>query len=58
MEFIIVLKTNVMENKRLQWNFDLRKGQGIEKILGLPNGRFLFQFIGNTFFLPRVLFDF
>ena len=29
-----------MENKRLQWNFDLRKGQGIDKILGLPNDFF------------------
>ena len=26
-----------MENKRVQWNFDLRKGQGIAKILGLPS---------------------
>ena len=29
-----------MENKRLQWNFDLRKGQGIDKSLGLPNDGF------------------
>ena len=26
-----------MENKRLQWNLDLRKAQGTDKIFGLPN---------------------
>ena len=29
-----------MENKRVQWNVDLRKGQGIDKILEPPNDGF------------------
>ena len=48
-EFIIVFKTNVMETKRLQWNFDLRKGQGIDKILGLPNDGFLLNSLKTLF---------
>ena len=29
-----------MENKRVQWNLDLKRGQGIDKILLLPNDGF------------------
>ena len=49
---------NVMEKKRLQWNLDLKKGQGIDKILGLPNDGFLLNSL-KTFFngVPRVLLD-
>ena len=38
-----------MENKRLQWNLDLRKGQGIDKILGLPNDGFLLNSLKTLF---------
>ena len=38
-----------MENKRLQWNFDLRKGQGIDKILGLPNDGFFLNSLEQLF---------
>ena len=38
-----------METKRLQWNFDLRKGQGIDKILGLPNDVFLLNSLETLF---------
>ena len=38
-----------MENKRLQWNLDLRKGQGIEKILGLPNDGFILNSLKTLF---------
>ena len=48
-EFIIVFKTNVIEHKRPQWNFDLRKGQGIDKILGLPNDSFLLNSLETLF---------
>ena len=38
-----------MENKRLQWNLDSRKGQGIDKILGLPNDGFLLNSLKTLF---------
>ena len=41
-----------MENKRLQWDLDLRKGQGTDKILGLPNDGFLLNSL-RTFFSVR-----
>ena len=40
---------NVMEKKRLQWNLDLKKGQGIDKILGLPNDGFLLNSLKTLF---------
>ena len=50
-----------MENKKLQWNLDWKKGQGIDKILGLPmQRRFPSKFIKNPFlvYVPRVLLGF
>ena len=38
-----------MEKKRLQWNLDLKKGQGIDKILGLPNDGFLLNSLKTLF---------
>ena len=38
-----------MENKRVQWNLDLGKGQGIDKILGLPNDGFLLKSLKTPF---------
>ena len=35
-EFIIVFQNERDENKRLQWNLDLTKGQGNKKILSHP----------------------
>ena len=40
-----------MENKRLQWNLDLMKGQGVDKILGLPNDGFLLNSLKTLFSL-------
>ena len=42
-------KTNVMENNRVQWNLFSRKGQGIDKILGLPNNGFLLNSLKTPF---------
>ena len=49
-----------MENKRLQWNFDLRKGEGIDQILELPNDGFFLNSLETHFlvYVPRVLLDF
>ena len=38
-----------MENKRLQWNLDLMKGQGVDKILGLPKDGFLLNSLKTLF---------
>ena len=46
------LKTNVMENKRLQWNLDLTKGQETDNILELPNDGFLLNSLKTLFSLP------
>ena len=48
-----------MENKRLQQNLDLTKGQGTDKILGLPNDGFLLNHWKHLLvYVPRVLLDF
>ena len=38
-----------MENKRVQWNLDLRKGQRIDKILRLPKDGFLLNSLKTPF---------
>ena len=40
-EFIIVFQNERDENKRLQWNLDLTKGQGTKKISEPPNDGFV-----------------
>ena len=57
-EFIIVFQNERDENKRLQWNLDLTKGQGTKKISEPPNDGFLLNSL-KTFFsgLPSVLLD-
>ena len=57
-EFIIVFQNERDENKRLQWNLDLTKGQGTKKISEPPNDGFLLNSL-KTFFngVPRVLLD-
>ena len=49
-----------MENKRVQWNLDLRNGQGIEKNFRATQRRFPSKFIENPYLVyePRVLLDF
>ena len=49
-----------MENKRVQWNLNLRNGQGIDKILGLPNDGFLLNSLKTLYLVyePRLILDF
>ena len=57
-EFIIVFQNERDENKRLQWNLDLTKGQGTNKISEPPNDGFLLNSLKTLFNgVPRVLFD-
>ena len=57
-EFIIVFQNERDENKRLQWNLDLTKGQGPKKISEPPNDGFLLNSLKTLFNgVPRVLFD-
>ena len=51
-------ETNVIENKRLQWNLQLTKGQGTDKISEAPNDGFLLNSLKTIFRVPRVLLDF
>ena len=57
-EFIIVFQNERDENKRLQWNLDLTKGQGTKKNSEPLNDGFLLNSL-KTFFngAPRVLLD-
>ena len=57
-EFIIVFQNERDENKRLQWNLDLTKGQGTNKISEPPNDGFLLNSLKTLFNgVPRVLLD-
>ena len=57
-EFIIVFQNEPDENKRLQWNLDLTKGQGTKKISKPTNDGFLLNSLKTLFNgVPRVLFD-
>ena len=58
-EFIIVFQNERDENKRrLQWNLDLTKGQGTNKISEPPNDGFLQNSLKTLFSgVPRVLLD-
>ena len=57
-EFIIVFQNERDENKRLQWNLDLTKGQGTKKISEPPNDGFLLNSLKTLFSgVPRVLLD-
>ena len=57
-EFIIVFQNERDENKRLQWNLDLTKGQGTNKISEAPNDGFLLNSLKTLFnSVPRVLLD-
>ena len=57
-EFIIVFQNERDENKRLQWNLDLTKGQETKKTSEPPNDGFILNSL-KTFFngVPRVLLD-
>ena len=44
-----------MENMRLQWNLDLTKGQGTDKISKAPNDGFLLNSLKTRVSVPRVL---
>ena len=57
-EFLVVFQNERDENKRLQWNLDLTKGQGTKKISEPPNDGSLLN-SWKTFFngVPRVLLD-
>ena len=57
-KFIIVFQNERDENKRLQWNLDLTKGQGTKKISEPPNDGFLLNSLKTLFNgVPRVLLD-
>ena len=57
-EFMIVFQNERDENKRLQWNLDLTKGQGTNKISEAPNDGFLLNSLKTLFnSVPRVLLD-
>ena len=57
-EFIIVFQNEHDENKRLQWNLDLKKGQGTNEISEPPNDGFLLNSLKTLFNgVPRVLLD-
>ena len=57
-ELIIVFQNERDENKRLQWNLDLTKGQGNKKILSHPTTVSLLNSLKTLFNgVPRVLLD-
>ena len=57
-EFIIIFQNKRDENKRLQWNLDLTKGQGTNKISEPPNDGFLLNSLKTLFsVVPRALLD-